>query len=71
MAASQNDPPLFCSFSGSYRPIYPPAPRGIAPKNDGQLLFGARFFGGRGGKLGGMAPKMSKKGGGHFGTQPY
>ena len=63
-------PPFFAHFRGHTTQFTPPAPRRVAPQTAAVRRFGGRFFGGRGGKLGGMTPKMSKKGGGHFGTQP-
>ena len=63
-------PPFFAHFRGHTAQITPPAPKRIASQTAAVRRFGGRFFGGRGVKLGGKAPKMSKKGGGHFGTQP-
>ena len=63
-------PPFFAHFRGHTAQFTPPAPRRIASQTAAVRRFWGRFFGGRGGKLGGMTPEMSKKGGGHFGTQP-
>ena len=63
-------PPFFAHFRGHTAQFTLPAPQRIASQTAAVRRFWGRFFGGRGGKLGGKAPKMSKKGGGHFGTQP-
>ena len=61
--------PLFFVYFRGYTVQFTfPTPRRIVSQTEAVRRFWGRFFGGRGANLGGIKPKMSKKGGGHFGT---